>query len=42
MAEGVSDVGYRVVFTAGPQAGQAVPQVHAHVLGGRSLAGPPG
>jgi len=26
----------------GPQAGQTVPQVHAHVLGGRSLTWPPG
>ena len=37
VAEGVSDAGYRVVFNTGPRAGQAVPHVHAHVLGGRSL-----
>ena len=42
VAEGVSDKGYRVVFNTGPQAGQAVPHVHAHVLGGRSLTWPPG
>lgn len=36
------DGGYRVVFNTGPQAGQTVPQVHAHVLGGRSLTWPPG
>ena len=42
VAEGVSDEGYRVVFNTGPQAGQAVPHVHAHVLGGRSLTWPPG
>jgi histidine triad (HIT) family protein len=42
VAEGVSDQGYRVVFNTGPQAGQAVPHVHAHVLGGRSLTWPPG
>ena len=42
VAEGVSDAGYRVVFNTGPQAGQAVPHVHAHVLGGRSLTWPPG
>ena len=42
VAEGVSDEGYRVVFNTGPQAGQAIPHVHAHVLGGRSLTWPPG
>jgi diadenosine tetraphosphate (Ap4A) HIT family hydrolase len=36
------DDGYRVVFNTGPQAGQTVPHVHAHVLGGRSLTWPPG
>jgi histidine triad (HIT) family protein len=41
-AEGVADTGYRVVFNTGVQAGQTVPHVHAHVLGGRSLAWPPG
>ena len=41
-AEGVSDTGYRVVFNTGAQAGQAVPHVHGHVLGGRSLTWPPG
>jgi histidine triad (HIT) family protein len=42
VAEGVSDEGYRVVFNTGPQAGRAIPHVHAHVLGGRSLTWPPG
>ena len=42
VAEGVSAEGYRVVFNTGPQAGQTVPHVHAHVLGGRSLTWPPG
>jgi histidine triad (HIT) family protein len=41
-AEGVSDTGYRVVFNTGDQAGQTVPHVHGHVLGGRSLTWPPG
>jgi histidine triad (HIT) family protein len=41
-AEGVSDTGYRVVFNTGEQAGQTVPHVHAHVLGGRALTWPPG
>ena len=42
VAEGVSEDGYRVVFNTGVQAGQTVPHVHAHVLGGRSLGWPPG
>ena len=41
-AESVSDTGYRVVFNTGEQAGQTVPHVHAHVLGGRALTWPPG
>ena len=40
--EGVAEAGYRVVFNTGVQAGQTVPHVHGHVLGGRSLAWPPG
>ena len=36
------DGGYRVVFNTGVDGGQAVFHVHAHVLGGRSLAWPPG
>jgi len=40
--EGVSETGYRVVFNTGAQAGQTVFHVHAHVLGGRPLAWPPG
>jgi len=42
IAEGVADSGYRVVFNTGPQAGQTVDHVHAHVLGGRPMAWPPG
>lgn len=42
VAEGISDDGYRVVFNTGPDGGQEVPHVHAHVLGGRSLTWPPG
>ncbi len=41
-AEGVAEAGYRVVFYTGPFAGQTVPHVHGHVLGGRSLSWPPG
>jgi histidine triad (HIT) family protein len=40
--QGVADTGYRVVFNTAPQAGQSVPHVHDHVLGGRPLAWPPG
>jgi len=39
--EGVGETGCRVVNT-GSHAGQAVPDVHGHVLGGRSPAWPPG
>lgn len=34
--------GYRVVMNNGPAAGQSVSHLHAHVLGGRNLAWPPG
>lgn len=40
--EGLSEGGYRTVFNTGPDAGQSVDHVHAHVLGGRSLNWPPG
>jgi histidine triad (HIT) family protein len=41
-ADGVAETGYRVVFNTGAEAGQTVPHVHAHLLGGRSLTWPPG
>jgi histidine triad (HIT) family protein len=34
--------GYRLVANCGPDAGQSVDHLHFHVLGGRSLAWPPG
>jgi histidine triad (HIT) family protein len=34
--------GFRVVANSGPDAGQTVDHLHIHVLGGRSLAWPPG
>ncbi len=40
--EGLDADGYRVVLNTGEAAGQSVPHVHAHVLGGRPLAWPPG
>lgn len=33
---------YRLVWNTGPQAGQSVAHVHAHVLGGRRMGWPPG
>ncbi len=35
--EGLAERGYRVVFNTGPDAGQTVFHVHAHVIGGRPL-----
>jgi histidine triad (HIT) family protein len=34
--------GYRVVANCGPDGGQSVDHLHLHLLGGRSLAWPPG
>ncbi len=36
------DGGYRLVINQGEDAGQSVPHLHAHLLGGRKLAWPPG
>jgi len=33
---------FRLVFNAGPDAGQSVYHAHGHVLGGRALSWPPG
>jgi histidine triad (HIT) family protein len=41
-SEGVAGPGWRLVFNTGPDAGQSVPHVHGHVLGGRHLEWPPG
>jgi histidine triad (HIT) family protein len=41
-AEGIEATGYRIVFNTGRDAGQTVGHVHAHVLGGRRIAWPPG
>jgi len=37
---GLSD--YRIVLNKGSQAGQAVPHLHFHILGGRQMSWPPG
>jgi histidine triad (HIT) family protein len=42
VTEGIADSGYRIVFNTGPEAGQTVGHVHAHVLGGRPMTWPPG
>jgi histidine triad (HIT) family protein len=38
----VGESGYRLVFNVGPDAGQSVFHAHLHLLGGRSMAWPPG
>jgi histidine triad (HIT) family protein len=40
--EGHAGEGYRAVINTGARAGQTVFHVHVHVLGGRTLAWPPG
>jgi histidine triad (HIT) family protein len=39
---GLTADGYRVVVNTGANAGQAVPHLHLHVLGGRPMGWPPG
>ena len=39
---GVLQSGYRLVINHGPDAGESVPHLHVHLLGGRPLAWPPG
>lgn len=34
--------GYRLVINCGPDAGESVPHLHCHLLGGRPLEWPPG
>jgi len=40
--EGIASTGYRTVLNTNAGAGQTVFHLHAHVLGGRHLAWPPG
>jgi len=40
--EGIADSGYRLVFNCNAHGGQTVYHIHLHVLGGRSMAWPPG
>jgi len=39
---GLAQSGFRLVFNNGPDAGEAVPHLHCHILGGRRLGWPPG
>ncbi|HEY5912728.1 MAG TPA: histidine triad nucleotide-binding protein [Verrucomicrobiae bacterium] len=39
---GLTKSGFRLVFNNGPDAGEAVPHLHCHILGGRKLGWPPG
>ena len=39
---GVLESGYRLVINNGPNAGESVPHLHIHLLGGRALGWPPG
>lgn len=34
--------GFRLVINNGPDAGEAVPHLHCHILGGRKMTWPPG
>jgi histidine triad (HIT) family protein len=39
---GLTKTGYRLVINNGPDAGESVPHLHCHILGGRRLDWPPG
>lgn len=39
---GLGQSGFRLVFNNGPDAGEAVPHLHCHIIGGRRLHWPPG
>ena len=40
--QGLDQTGYRLVINHGPHAGESVPHLHIHLLGGRPLDWPPG
>ncbi len=39
---GLTETGFRLVFNNGPDAGEAVPHLHCHIIGGRPMGWPPG
>lgn len=39
---GLGETGFRLVINSGPDAGESVPHLHLHILGGRKMAWPPG
>jgi histidine triad (HIT) family protein len=39
---GLEDAGYRLVINNGRNAGESVPHLHCHIIGGRLLGWPPG
>ncbi len=39
---GLDNKGYRLIINSGEIAGQSIPHIHIHILGGRSMAWPPG
>ncbi len=39
---GIAGSGFRIVINNGADAGESVPHLHIHLLGGRALAWPPG
>jgi histidine triad (HIT) family protein len=39
---GLEKSGFRLVINSGPDAGESVPHLHCHILGGRAMAWPPG
>jgi histidine triad (HIT) family protein len=39
---GLTQSGFRLVFNNGPDAGEAVPHLHCHIIGGRRMGWPPG
>ena len=39
---GLEQGGFRLVINSGPDAGESVPHLHMHILGGRTMAWPPG
>lgn len=39
---GLNEKGFRLVINNGPDAGESVPHLHMHILGGRPMSWPPG